>query len=62
MVGTYSIAQLAIAIVVIAACCGLVMVACRQFGVTIPGWLVQVLWIVVVACVVIFAIRFVMSM
>jgi hypothetical protein len=61
-VGGYSIGQLLILVVVIAACCGLVMVACRQFGITIPPWVTQVLTILAVACVVIFAIRLVLSM
>jgi len=38
-----------------------VYVALRQFGVGIPGWVVQIFWIVVVAFVVIFAIKLVMS-
>ena len=60
--GGYSWVHLAIMVVIIAACCGLVLVAVRQFGLTIPGWLVQVFWIVVAACVIIFAIRLVASM
>lgn len=62
MAGSYSFGQIAIAIVVIAAVIGLLLVACRQFGVSIPDWLVQVFWIVVAACVIIFAIRLVLSM
>lgn len=60
--GNLSIGQLAIAIVVIAAVAALVFVALKQFGVAIPGWVAQVFWIVVVACVVIIAIRFVLGM
>lgn len=56
---TWSISELAIAIVIIAAIVGLVYVALRQFGVAIPAWVVQVFWIVAVAIVVILAIRFV---
>lgn len=58
----WSAGQLAIAIVVIAAVVALVWVALRQFGIAVPGWVQQVLWICVVAVVVIFAIRFVMSL
>ena len=57
-----SIPQLAILIVVIAAIVALVYVALRQFGVSIPGWVMQVAWILVVAFVVIVAIRLVASM
>ena len=62
LAGAYSFGQIAIAIVVIAAVVGLVLVACRQFGIEIPAWLIQCLWIVVAACVVIFCIRLVLSM
>jgi len=61
-IGGYSIAQILIAVVVIAACVALVYVALRQFGISIPGWVVQVMWICVVALVVIVAIRFVTSL
>ena len=53
---------MAIAIVIIAAVIALVFVALRQFNVTIPAWVVQVFWIVVVAVVVIFAIKLVLSL
>lgn len=56
---TLSLSEIAIAVVVIAAVVALVYVALRQFGVSIPGWVVQCFWILVVAIVVIFCIRFV---
>ena len=43
-------------IVVIGAIVGLVYVALNQFGVAIPGWVIQCFWIVVVCFCVIFAI------
>jgi hypothetical protein len=58
----YSLASIAIMVVVLLAVCALVMVATRAFGITIPAWLVQVVAIVVAAVVIIFAIRIVMSM
>jgi hypothetical protein len=57
--GGYSIVQVAVLVVVIAAICALVYVALRQFGVTPPAWFIQVCWIVIVAIVVILAILFV---
>lgn len=51
-----------VAIVVIAAAVALVYVALRQFGVAVPAWVVQVFWIVVIAIVVIAAIRFVLTL
>lgn len=58
----WSFTEILITVVVIAACVALVYVALRQFGVSIPQWVVQVFWIVVVAFVVILAIRLVASM
>lgn len=60
--GGLTLAELLIAVVVIAACVALVYVALKQFGVTIPPWVVQVFWIVVVAFVVIAAIRLVFAL
>lgn len=61
-VGGFSLVNLLIAVVVIAACCALVCVALRQFGVSIPPWVVQIMWIVIVAFVVIVGIKFVASL
>lgn len=60
--GGYSVGQIAILIVIVLAVCGLVMVAVRQFGIQIPQWVIQVLSIVVVAIVIIYAIKLVLSM
>ena len=59
-VSGYSLAELLIAVVIIAACVALVYVALNQFGIAIPPWVVQVFWICVVAFVIIFAIRLVL--
>jgi hypothetical protein len=58
----WSLVDLAIAVVVLAAVFALVYVALRQFGLSIPGWVQQVFWICVVALVVIVAIKFVASL
>lgn len=57
----WSLGEFLVAVVIIAACVALVYVALRQFNIPIPGWVVQVFWIILVAFVVIFAIRLVMS-
>lgn len=57
-----SLAEIAIWIVIVAAIVALVYVALRQFGVSIPAWVVQVFWICVTAIVVILAIKFVASL
>jgi hypothetical protein len=59
---TWSIEPIAIAVVVIAAICALVYVALRKLNVAIPEWVAQVFWIVVVAFVIVFAIKLVSRM
>lgn len=56
------IGEFAILIVFVAALAALVFIALRRFGIAIPDWVVQVFWVLVVAVVIIFAIRFVMSL
>ena len=46
-------------VVLIAAIVALVYVALRKFGIAIPDWVQQCFWIVVVAVVIIAAIKFV---
>jgi hypothetical protein len=58
----YSIGQIAIAVVIVAAVVALVYIALRQFGIQIPDWVVQVFWVLIVAFVIIFAIKLVLSM
>ena len=61
-INSLSIGEMAILVVIIAAVVALVAIALRKFGVAIPDWVVQVFWVLVVAVVIIFAIRFVMSL
>lgn len=56
------IAGMAIWVIIIAAVIAIVYIACRQMGVDIPAWVVQVFWVLVVAVVCIFAIRFLLSL
>jgi hypothetical protein len=60
--GSWSITEMAVAIVVIAAIVALVYIALKQFGVAIPQWVIACFWVVVVALVVIACIRFVAGM
>jgi hypothetical protein len=57
----WSLGELLIAVVIIAACVALVYVALRQFEIEIPRWMIQVFRIIIVALVIIFAIRLVLS-
>lgn len=58
----WSVGDLAIAVVIVAAVIALTAIALRQFNVQIPSWVLQVVWVVLVACVVIVAIKFVLSL
>jgi hypothetical protein len=58
---SYSVGQIAIAIVIIAAVVGIVLVALKAMKVEIPQWVINILCIVGVAVVAILAIKFVLS-
>lgn len=60
--GGYGLVEIATFVVIVAAVVALVWVALRQFGVSIPVWVQHVFWIVVVAVVVILAIRLVAAL
>lgn len=62
VIGGYSIVQILLIIVVVAACVGIVYVALQQFGVAIPAFAVKIFWIVVCAVLAILAIKFVASL
>ena len=54
---TFSIGEIAIWIVIVAAIVAVVYVALDKFGITIPDWVVKIFWILVVAFVIVMAIR-----
>jgi len=60
--GGYSLIQLAIFIIVVAGVVAIVVVILKQLGVTIPPWLIAILWIVLAVIVGIFAIKVIASM
>ena len=62
MIRGWGIGEMAIAIVIIVAVVALVLIGCRAMGVEIPGWVVQVFWVIIIAMVIIAGIRFVMSL
>ena len=57
----YSIKQLAISVVIIAAVIALVWIALKRFGPP-PPWVMEVFWVVIVTVVIIVAIHFVSSL
>jgi hypothetical protein len=58
----YSIPQIVIALIIIVAVIGILIVVMRVAGVNPPPWVIQIGWIVLVAFVAIFAIRLLVSM
>ena len=58
----WSIGELAIAIVIIAAIVACVFVALSVFQITIPDWVKKIFWILIAAFVIIAAIRLLMAM
>lgn len=56
-----SIGEWAIAIVTVAALVALVMIALKQFNITIPAWLQNVFWVLLAFVVIVGAIKLVMS-
>ncbi len=54
--------EILIAIVIIAACIGIALVAMHVFEVSPPAWAVKIFWIVCCAAVAILAIRFVLTL
>ncbi len=62
LISGWSVGQLAIGVVAGAAIVALVYVALQQFGVSVPEWVKQCVWIIIVALVIIFSIRLVLSM
>ncbi len=59
--GAWGVEEILILIVIICGAVGVVIIACRYFGVTIPDWLIKIIGIVVVVIVAIIAIKLIFS-
>ena len=59
---TWSLGDILVAIIVIAACIAIVVIAVHKFGIVIPPWAVQMFWVVVVAVAASIAIRILLSL
>ncbi len=57
-----NVGHLLIVALVVAGVIGIALVVARQAGITVPPWLVQVLWIVLAVVVGVVAIRFLMGL
>lgn len=60
-VGSLSIVEILIAVIIIGAAIGITLVALRAYGLNPPPWVMQIFWIVLVAVAAVLAIRIVMS-
>lgn len=58
----WTVGEIVIAIVIIAAVVAVCYVALNQFGIAIPPWVVRIFWILCCAVVAVFAIRFLLSL
>ena len=50
------------ALIVLAAIVAIALIAIKAMGVTIPGWVMQIFWVVVICFIALLAIGFVLSM
>lgn len=60
-VGAWSIGQLAIFVIVICGIVGIVLVVSKQMGVSVPPFLVKILWIIFAVIVGVVAVKFLLS-
>lgn len=60
--GGMGFGQIAILVIIVLAVCGIVIIAANKFGVPIPPWIWQILGILVVAFVAVWAIKFLIMM
>ena len=58
---TWSLGDVLIGVIVVAALVAIVWVAVRAMGIVVPQYIVHVLWIIAVAVIAILAIRFLLS-
>jgi hypothetical protein len=56
-----NIVSLIITFIIVAACVAIAVVACSAMGIAIPGWVMQIGWIIVIVVVAVVAIKFVVS-
>ena len=61
-IGGYSLAQIAVFVILAIVVIGIVMIVAKHTGIPIPSWVWQIVGLVILAVVAIAAIRFVMSL
>ncbi len=58
----YGLIQWIVIAIVLAGVIGIAMIAIKAAGIDIPGWVIQILWIVLVVIVAVVAIKFLAGM
>lgn len=58
----WSLGSILIAVIILVACVAIVYAYCQYAGIVIPPFVIRVFWIVVLACVAIFALRFLLGL
>jgi hypothetical protein len=58
----WSIGQLAIAVIIIAAIIAIVFIVTKNMGIAIPNWVAQVFWVLVLAVVGVLAVKFLLGL
>ncbi len=58
----WGLVDMIVAIIIVAACVGVLYVVLGVFGFKVPPWVITIFWIVVAAVVAIMAIRFIASL
>jgi hypothetical protein len=56
------IPELAVWLILVAAIVAVVLIVLRAMGIAVPGWVVQILWVIAIAAVGILAIRLLLSL
>lgn len=59
---TWGFVDFLIFAIIVAACIGIVIIALREFGITIPDFVWRIFWIICCAAIAIFAIRLIAGM
>ncbi len=59
---TWSFEGILIAVIIVAGIVAIVVIALRAMNVTIPQWVIQILWIVAIVVVAVLAVKFLMTL
>lgn len=60
--GPWTFGRVIIAVIIVAACIGILLVALNVFGIVLPWWIVNMFWIVVAATAAILVVKFLLKL